>query len=145
MLTLAHPNLYIRDMSEQEIKLNVPALAQEAIATAMRKSKAESISLRALYFDTADRQLAKAEVALRLRLEGNDWVQTLKMAGGYSLTRIELNHSRPSPVLDLSLYAGTAAEPFLTSLTKPLELRYETDVTRLLRKQRTRKGTVEIA
>ena len=63
MLTLAHPNLYIRDMSEQEIKLNVPALAQEAIATAMRKSKAESISLRALYFDTADRQLAKAEVA----------------------------------------------------------------------------------
>lgn len=145
MLTLAHPNLYIRDMSEQEIKLNVPALAQEAIATAMRKSKAESISLRALYFDTADRQLAKAEVALRLRLEGNDWVQTLKMAGGNSLTRIELNHSRPSPVLDLSLYAGTAAEPFLTSLTKPLELRYETDVTRLLRKQRTRKGTVEIA
>ena len=132
-------------MSEQELKLNVPLHAQQAIAAHMHKSKAESISLRALYFDTADRQLAKAEVALRLRLEGNDWVQTLKMAGGNSLTRIELNHSRPSPVLDLSLYAGTAAEPFLASLSKPLELRYETDVTRLLRKQRTRKGTVEIA
>ncbi len=132
-------------MSEQELKLNVPAHAQDAIAALMRKNRAESIVLRALYFDTADRQLAKADVALRLRLEGNDWVQTLKMAGGNSLTRIELNHSRPSPVLDLSLYAGTAAEPFLTALTKPLELRYETDVVRLQRKQRTRKGTVEIA
>lgn len=132
-------------MSEQELKLNVPAHAQDAIAALMHKNKAESIVLRALYFDTADRQLAKANVALRLRLEGNDWVQTLKMAGGNSLTRIELNHSRPNPVLDLSLYAGTAAEPFLTALTKPLELRYETDVVRLQRKQRTRKGTVEIA
>lgn len=132
-------------MSEQELKLHVPAHAREAISASMKKSKAETIALRALYFDTPDRQLAKAQVALRLRLEGDHWVQTLKMAGGNSLTRIELNHNRPSPVLDLSLYAGTAAEPFLTALSKPLELRYETDVIRLQRKQRTRKGTVEIA
>ncbi len=130
-------------MSEQELKLHVPQQSRDKIKAAL--SNAESITLRAMYFDTTDRQLAKAKAAIRLRQEGEDWVQTLKMAGSHSLSRIELNHHRPGPVLDLSLYAGTEAEPLLTKLTKPLELRYETDVTRLFKKQRTRKGTVEIA
>lgn len=130
-------------MSEQELKLHVPKQSRDKIKAAL--SQAESMTLRAMYFDTTDRQLAKAKAAIRLRQEGENWVQTLKMAGTNSLSRIELNHHRPGPILDLSLYAGTEAEPLLTKLTKPLELRYETDVVRLLKKQRTRKGTVEIA
>lgn len=130
-------------MSEQELKLHVPRKSRQKIASAL--ANAENVTLRAMYFDTADRQLAKAKAAIRLRQEGEDWIQTLKMAGANTLSRIELNHHRPGPILDLSLYAGTAAEPLLTKLSKPLELRYETDIVRLLKKQRTRKGTVEIA
>lgn len=130
-------------MSEQELKLHVPRKSRPKIASAL--ANADSITLRAMYFDTADRQLAKAKAAIRLRQEGEDWIQTLKMAGANSLSRVELNHHRPGPILDLSLYAGTAAESLLTKLSKPLELRYETDIVRLLKKQRTRKGTVEIA
>ena len=132
-------------MSEQELKLHVPAAAAAQVEKALKKAKCETISLRAMYFDTADRELAKSKIAIRLRLEGDNWVQTLKMPGSNALTKLELNHSRPSPVLDLSLYAGTPAEAALLKLAKPLELRYETDITRLYRRQRTRKGTIEIA
>lgn len=132
-------------MSEQELKLHVPAVAAAQVEKALKNAKCETISLRAMYFDTADRELAKSKIAIRLRLEGDNWVQTLKMPGSNALTKLELNHSRPSPVLDLSLYAGTPAEAALLKLAKPLELRYETDITRLYRRQRTRKGTIEIA
>ncbi|NOL50480.1 CYTH and CHAD domain-containing protein [Pelistega europaea] len=130
-------------MSEQELKLHVPQHSRHKIQKYL--GKADKISLRAMYFDTSDRQLAKAKVAIRLRQEGDEWVQTLKMAGANSLSRIEMNHRRQGPVLDLSLYAGTAAETILAKLTKPLELRYETDVLRLYKIQRTRTGRVEIA
>lgn len=132
-------------MSEQELKLHVPAPAAAQVEKALKKAKCETIALRAMYFDTADRELAKSKIAIRLRLEGDNWVQTLKMPGSNALTKLELNHNRPSPVLDLSLYAGTPAEAALLKLAKPLELRYETDITRLYRRQRTRKGTIEIA
>lgn len=135
----------ITTMSEQELKLHVPASAAAQVESALKKAKCDTISLRAMYFDTADRELAKAKIAIRLRLEGNNWVQTLKMPGANALTKLELNHNRPNAVLDLSLYAGTPAEAALLKLGKPLELRYETDITRLYRRQRTRKGTVEIA
>ncbi len=132
-------------MSEQELKLHVPASAAAQIEKTLKKAKCETISLRAMYFDTPDRELARAKIAIRLRLEGENWVQTLKMPGSNAVTKLELNHNRPSPVLDLSLYAGTPAEAALLKLSKPLVLRYETDITRMFRRQRTRKGTVEIA
>lgn len=139
-----HYSLLIEStMSEQELKLHVPQQSRAKVQKALEK--AEKISLRAMYFDTSDRQLAKAKVAIRLRQEGDKWVQTLKMAGSHSLSRIELNHHRPGPLLDLSLYAGTEAEPILTQLSKPLELRYETDVIRLFKTQSTHLGKVEIA
>lgn len=132
-------------MSEQELKLHVPASAAASIEKTLRKAKCETISLRAMYFDTPDRELARSKIAIRLRQEGQNWVQTLKMPGNNAVTKLELNHNRPSPVLDLSLYAGTPAEAALLKLSKPLVLRYETDITRQYRRQRTRKGTVEIA
>lgn len=133
-------------MAEQEIKLHVPAGARAAVEKDIRqRGAAERIALRALYFDTPARELARARVAIRLRQEGRDWVQTLKMPGENAISKIELNHARPGPVLDLSLYAGTAAEPALAAMEGELEVRYETDVTRLLRKVRTRGGVVEIA
>ena len=98
-----------------------------------------------MYFDTPERELARARIAIRLRLEGRDWVQTLKMPGADAITRIEMNHPRPGPVLDLSVYAGTDVEAPLAAIKGELGLRYETDVLRLLRRVRTRHGMVELA
>lgn len=132
-------------MSEQELKLHVPASARRAVQQEIRQSEATSIRLHALYFDTPTRELARARIALRLRQEGDDWVQTLKMPGADAITRVEINHPRPGPVLDLSVYAGTDVEAPLSSLKGDLGLRYETDVQRLLRNVRSRYGTIELA
>jgi inorganic triphosphatase YgiF len=101
--------------------------------------------LQAFYFDTPDRDLVRAKIALRLRREGEQWVQTLKMPGENALSRIEINHDRLSPDLDLSVYA---AEPFAAVLAKhaqALSICYETDVQRIFRQTRTALGVVEIA
>lgn len=132
-------------MSEQELKLNVPVVAQARVEQAVQRAKFSQIQLRALYFDTPSRALVRARIALRLRLEGNQWVQTLKMPGEHSLSRIEINQDRPGPTLDLSLYAGTPAGEVLAGLTEPLQVCYETDVQRLLRDIRSPSGTVELA
>lgn len=132
-------------MSEQELKLHVPREAQPGVERAVRRGKPTQIRLRALYFDTSTRELVRARIALRLRLEGTQWVQTLKMPGEHSLSRIEFNQDRPDATLDLSIYAGTHAGEVLGHLKQPLEICYETDVQRLLRETRIKGGVVEVA
>jgi triphosphatase len=132
-------------MLEQELKLHVPAAARSGIEQELARGVLTRTRLRALYFDTPTRALARAKISLRLRLEGRRWVQTLKMPGADSLSRIELNQARPSPVLDLSVYAGLPAGIVLTSLNEPLEVRYETNVLRLSRILRYKTGRVEVA
>lgn len=116
-----------------------------AVARELLAHGATRVRLRALYFDTPERELARARVALRLRLEGRRWMQTLKTPGADAITRVELNHPRPGPTLDLSVYAGTPVEAVLSGLRGPLAPRYETDVKRLLRTVRSRQGAVELA
>jgi inorganic triphosphatase YgiF len=132
-------------MSEQELKLHVPHAARTGVEHELKRGAFTRIRLRALYFDTPSRELVQARVALRLRQEGRQWVQTLKMPGEHVLSRVEINHNRPGPVLDLSVYIGTVAEAAISSITEPLGVCYETDVVRLLRKVRSRQGSVEIA
>jgi len=132
-------------MSEQELKLHIPHSARAGVERDLRRGAVTRIRLRALYFDTPSRELVQASVALRLRQEGRQWVQTLKMPGEHVLSRVEINHNRPGPVLDLSVYVGTVAETAISSITEPLSVCYETDVIRLLRKVRTSQGSVEIA
>lgn len=132
-------------MPEQELKLHVPAASRQAVQREIKQREATRIRLHAMYFDTPERELARARIAIRLRLEGRDWVQTLKMPGADAITRIEMNHPRPGPVLDLSVYAGTDVEAPLAAIKGELGLRYETDVLRLLRRVRTRHGMVELA
>lgn len=133
------------DMSEQELKLSIPLAARTGVAREMQRRDAKRIKLHAMYFDTPSRALARARIALRLRQEGDSWMQTLKMPGADAITRVEINHPRPGPVLDLSVYAGSDVEAALAAIEEPLGLRYETDVQRIVRKVRTSKGTVEIA
>jgi len=132
-------------MPEQELKLHVPPSARAAVGREVRQGQAQSMRLRALYFDTPDRELARARVAVRLRQEGRRWVQTLKAPGENAISRIEIDHERPGPVLDLSVYAGTEVEAAIAGLRGELGVRYETDVSRVTRRVRTRRGTVEIA
>lgn len=132
-------------MSEQELKLHVPAKARAAVSKELTQQPVTRVRLHALYFDTPTRALVKSRIALRLRQEGRKWVQTLKMPGDHPLARIELNHPRPGPSLDLTLYEGTPAALALASLNEPLGVCYETDVKRMLRTVRTRQGQVEIA
>ena len=132
-------------MAEQELKLAVPKHSRRAVAKELARGTVTQISLRAMYFDTINRSLVSKKISLRLRQEGRQWVQTLKMPGEHVLSRLELNHDRPGPILDLSVYVGTPAEPALASLTEPLQVCYETVVKRALRKIRTKQGTVEVA
>ncbi len=132
-------------MSEQELKLHIPAAAVGGIRQEIARRQATRLPLRAIYFDTPERELVKARIALRLRQEGDAWMQTVKMPGANAISRIELNHLRPGPVLDLSVYADTEVGEALSRVQGQLGVRYETDVQRLLCKLRAREGTVEAA
>jgi len=132
-------------MSEQELKLHVPRHARADVERALRRGTVTSIRLRAQYFDTPNSDLAHAGVALRLRLEGRRWVQTLKMPGAHRLEKIELNHPRLSPSLDLSVYENSPAQSIIAKHGEQLSVVYETDVRRLFRRIRTAAGLVEVA
>ncbi|MBU4612140.1 CHAD domain-containing protein [Achromobacter sp. GG226] len=133
-------------MLEQEIKLFVPPAARAAVRASLAKLPGpRRVRMRAMYFDTVDRGLARQRAAVRLRQEGRQWVQTFKMAGADAVSRLELNHDRPGPELDLSVYAGTPAEAVFAQLQSELILRYETDVMRLVREIRVRRTNIEIA
>ena len=69
-------------MPEQELKLHVPQDSRPGLEKALLRGAVKKVSLNALYFDTPSRDLVRAKIALRLRLEGDQWVQTLKMPGG---------------------------------------------------------------
>ncbi len=132
-------------MAEQELKLHVPKEARAGVEKDLLRGRVTRVHLQAFYFDTPKRDLVRARIALRLRREGEQWVQTLKMPGENSLSRIEINHDRPTPDLDLSVYA---TEPFAAVLAKhaeTLSICYETDVQRIFRQTRTELGVLEIA
>ena len=132
-------------MLERELKLHVPAGGREALKAELLRAGASATRLRARYFDTDDRRLAQAGIALRLRLEGEQWVQTIKAPGPDELSRLELNHRRPGPELDLSVYRGTPVERLLSEAGTGLPTRYETDVERITLRLDTGSGVVELA
>jgi triphosphatase len=77
------------------------------------------LRLRAAYFDTPDRLLGTARMALRVRQEGDEWVQTLKAGGSNTMVRLEANCPAQAPAAgepiqaDLSRHLGTPAQEAL--------------------------------
>ena len=140
-------------MVETELKFQVPAEARERVQRALATSTARSIALRALYFDTPDRRLARAGLALRLRKEGTHWVQTLKGHGASAMDRLEhelqLDATRGTPRLDPARHDGTplahALAAALGDAAAPLAVVFETDVLRTLRLVRHQGALVEVA
>ncbi len=146
-------------MVETELKFQVPAGSRSAVKRQMVTKTARTLELRASYFDTPDRRLARAGLALRLRKEGRQWVQALKAPGSNALHRIEhevpVDAANGDPELDITRHAGTpAAEALAIALgdsgdwgegTGPLQIVFETRVLRTLRLVRSDAAVVELA
>jgi serine/threonine protein phosphatase 1 len=139
---------------ELELKFRVPMASLPALTAELSRplASAKKTRLRALYFDSADRQLAQAGLALRLRREGRVWIQTLKATKDGSLSRWEHEVRRPDATLDLHAHdhspAGDRLQEALNcigSAGTSLEVRLQTDMQRLHRVIRTRGAVVEVA
>ena len=132
-------------MQEIELKLQVPAAQRAAVEAAVAgRTLAPRTRLQAAYHDTAERTLALAGLALRLRREGRQWVQTLKGAGDDGLTRAEHNVPRGAgravPAIEPRLHAGTPVGERLLALLganpgSSLQTLYRTDIQRRTRAQ----------
>jgi inorganic triphosphatase YgiF len=137
---------------EIELKFQVPADAREALQRAVATPGTQVTRLQAIYADTADRRLAAAGLALRLRKEGRVWVQTLKGRGDGLMQRLEhevrLAPQRGEPVLDPARHAGTPAGDALQAVLADgaaLQPLYRTDIQRTHRVLRLGGARVEVA
>ena len=124
---------------EIELKFQLPESKKKSVLQTLNKHKAQKIHLQAKYYDTPDRLLAKNHVAIRLRQEGDGWVQTFKAASKNHLQRIEedivLGKCEQEPELDLSHYqhnqtVQNVLRNILGNEPADLQLQFQTDVQR---------------
>lgn len=140
-------------MPEFELKLQVPADRAGAVDAAVRRGKVREPRLRARYFDTPDEALARAALVLRLRQEGDAWVQAAKGPGRSGFERLEHEvvvdagaaDQPPRPELHAGTPVGKALRKALARAGGGLRCVYETDVTRLARSVDAGGAVVEIA
>lgn len=137
-------------MVETELRFHVPAEHCERLRRlAAGRTGATLTPLAAIYFDTADRQLAQAGIGLRLRREGRRWVQTCKGPAEDGLTREEHNAvlaPGEAAALDLARHAGhPLAERLALVAPAALQARFRTEIRRLHRPLRIPGGRVELA
>jgi triphosphatase len=140
-------------MHETELKFQVPAARRSEVERALARAAHQTLHLRAQYFDTPDRRLAAAGLALRLRQEGRRWVQALKGPGDGSLQRLEhevaVAGQRGGPLIEPARHAGTAAGDLLARALGPdapaLQRVFETDVRRSFRIVRHGSARIEVA
>lgn len=130
-------------MNEIELKFQVPEPSHPRLVHTLQSQGARSCRMRAAYFDSDDRDLGRAGVALRLRREDGQWVQTLKARGEGLVQRLEHNVARAdagerTPVLDLAAHEGHPAGQALQRLLAErglmagdLKVQYETAFDRL--------------
>lgn len=136
-------------MQEIELKFLIP---QAGLKGLMRQAKVKSsqlIRMAAHYYDTPEQDLAQAGIGLRIRQEGDVWVQTIKAGGDGIAARLEhntiLDNEHVQAMLaanelmpDLTLYKNTAIAPALADfklkkLAKKLTRQYVTDIQRTTR------------
>ncbi|VTU14313.1 hypothetical protein SRS16CHR_01030 [Variovorax sp. SRS16] len=147
-------------MIEFELKFQVDPRYRKPLEAAVARGRSQRTRLRAHYFDTADGALAAAHVVLRLRREGNTWVQTAKAPLDGPLQRHEHNVEIPTerasdqPVPSALRHAGTpVGDRIDRALRKAghdaahaeLVPLYGTDVWRTTREMRTGDALLELA
>lgn len=143
---------------EFEIKLAFPKDKLVAIEKFLISKGADRRQrLQAGYLDTDLFHLANAGIALRVRKEGRQWVQTLKAGSAAGFERLEhnviLKHVGPSmPHWDITVHQGHPAyEQLLKTLQKykldpsALRLRYQTDIWRRSIQIKARGAVLEYA
>ena len=98
--------------TEVELKFELDPAARQRFSrsAALAGARPRRLSMASIYFDTPQCDLARGQMALRMRREGRRWMQTLKAgasgAGGLH-SRDEWEFARPGPELDLALFADT--------------------------------------
>ena len=149
-------------MHELELKFAVPSYQQSVLRKNIDTKTAQQQRLSAYYFDTPNQDLAKKGIALRIRFEDSQWVQTLKTAGDGVAKRVELNTvlsltgtpdtlDVSSLVPDVSLITEQAVVAQLTNimpldqLAQALTVQYFTDVQRTSRQIKKNNSRIEIA
>lgn len=140
-------------MTETELKFQIPNQVRTLVRRAVATARARATPLQAVYVDTADRRLALAGMALRLRREGPRWVQTLKGRGDGLMARLEhevplAERGRAVPALKPERHAGTAVGDRLLALLAdqaPLVAVYTTDIRRTHRVLRVGAARIELA
>ena len=149
-------------MHELELKFAVPSYQQSILRKNIDTKTAQQQRLSAYYFDTPNQDLAKKGIALRIRFEDSQWVQTLKTAGDGVAKRVELNTvlsltgtpdtlDVSSLVPDISLITEPTVVAELTNimpldeLAQALTVQYFTDVQRTSRQIKKNNSRIEIA
>lgn len=136
-------------MQEIELKFLVPQARLKGLMRQAKVKSSEDIQLAAHYYDTPKQALAKAGIGLRIRQEGDDWVQTIKGGGDGIAARLEHNALLDNELVqtmltnndlmpDLTIYKDTSIEPLLATfklnkLAKNLTRQYVTEVQRTTR------------
>ncbi|WP_201616071.1 CYTH and CHAD domain-containing protein [Psychrobacter urativorans] len=136
-------------MHEIELKFLVPEARLKGLIRQAKVKSSQDIHMAAHYFDTPKQTLAKAGIGLRIRKEGDTWVQTIKAGGDGIAARLEHNAGldnehiqtmldNDSLMPDLSIYKETSIAPVLADfklkkLTKALTRQYVTNVQRTTR------------
>lgn len=141
-------------MLEVELKFQIPEARRNALLKALDPKKSETIQLQAKYYDTEHKTLAQHSAALRQRLEGSRWIQTLKAMGKSQLHRFEHNHDlgelEQAPELNLEIYqthpeALQVLKNALDETHDQLKLQFETDIQRTFRVVEYQDAEIEIS
>ncbi|HXF54477.1 MAG TPA: CHAD domain-containing protein [Hyphomicrobiaceae bacterium] len=107
-------------------------------------------TLHSIYFDTPDQRLRRAGASLRVRFDGEQWWQTLKVEGGVMRGvshPVEAEAALPGPELDLNAIPDARLRREIKRLVRGLLLEpvFETVVTRTARRLHTERGELELA
>lgn len=136
-------------MQEIELKFLVPQARLKGLMRQVKVKSSQTTMLSAHYFDTLKQELAKHGIGLRIRREGDAWVQTIKAGGDGIAARLEHNQTLDNELVqamlesdsllpDLSIYqettiAAALGDLNLNKLAKTLTRQYITDVERITR------------
>jgi len=140
--------------AEIEIKLlaepdQLAEIDRSGIVAHYLQGEGETLDLRAIYYDTADMDLQKAGLVLRVRTDGERFVMTLKSkreGNGKALERTEWKRPVLSIEPDLAALASCLPADVAATLEKnPLTALFSTEVRRQTRLLHTPQGIVELA
>ncbi len=148
-------------MHEIELKFLINKAHLKGLLRQVQIKSAKHTPMAAYYFDTKMRDLAGENIGLRIRQEGDHWVQTMKAGGDGLAARLEHNQVLDSQDVqnmidsqtlmpELNLYKTTPMSEALASfslkkLAKQLTLQYVTDIDRTTRLISDNKGQIEVA